>query len=393
MISAKKRFIGIFISIILVIALAIPVFASAGMEASKENDEKIILFLNEESGKDTNDGISEEKAVKSLKRIKELFKEKVKEIEENADVKAEDVLKTIVVCSDEQNEEIKEKLKDEDIDITSLEEYEKSKEEQEISPTPDEQEDDKNQTSPTPSMDPVVTENPTVTPTNNPTSAPTENPTVIPSTNPTVSPTVNPTVNPDKNTAIDSTDKEADKDAVSDKDKVTESEISPQDVENDEAIEVQSISDANTEETVSDTATAQINEAANQPAVMNEISAEAINEQAIQAEAANTSALRSIPGRDIVGRGTTKQRTQTASAVTSNTQTSYNNSVTPTATTLVKGGNVQTGNEDNVLVYTVCACLSICALVCIALLTVESKRKANNLKIKEEIEKFSDSIK
>ncbi len=394
MILTNKKFIGIFISIILVIGLALPVFASAGLEVTKENGEKIVLFLNEESGKDSNDGITEEKAVKSLKKIKELFEEKIKEIKEDIDIQDEDVLKTIVVCSDELNEETKEKLKDEDIDVLTFEEYEKLKEEQEVTPAPEQKDEDKKETSPTPSIAPAVTEEPTVTPTADPSvtpsvsQGPTAEPSVTPSISegPTAEPTVNPTVQPDKKTFKDNTDKNTN-------DEITGSEITPQAVEEDETVEAQNLSEKNTEEVTSDTATAQVNETAGQIAVMNDINAEAVNEQAVQAEAVNTTVLRSLPGRDLVGHGTTKTKTQSTAAATVNKQTTYNNSVTPTATTLAKGGSVQTGNEDNVLVYTVCACLSLCALVFAVLLSIEGKRRANNSMFKEEIEKFKDSIK
>lgn len=388
MISTKKKFIGIFISIILVIGLAIPVFASAGVEVTKEDNENIILYLNEENGKDTNEGISAEKAVKSLKKIKELFEEKIKEMHENADV-LEDISKTIVVCSDKLDEKTTEKLKDEDIDVLTLDEYEKAKENNEATPVPDEksENEDKDDISPTPSSNPIITENPTLTPTVEPTTVPSISP------EPTVEPTVNPDADHNRKTITENTDKESNKDSYNDSDEIAESEINCQAVEENETIEAQNVSDKNTEAEVSDTATAQINEAANQPAVMSDISTEAVNDQAVQAEAVNTGILRSLPGRDLVGHGTTKKRTQSTSAVTSNNQTTYNNSVTPTATTLAKGGSVQTGNEDNVLVYTVCACLSICALVFVGLLSVERKRRANNLKMKEKVEKFKDSIK
>lgn len=396
MISTKKGFIGIFISIILVIGLAIPVFASAGAEENKEEDKSIVLFFNEEGGKDTNDGTSKEKAVKSLKKIKELFEEKTKEIielNESEDVKEEDIIKTIVVCSKELDEQTTEKLKNEDIAVLTADEYEKKKQEQETEPTPDEKNEDKSENSPENDNEPAITETPTATPTAEPSVTPavSAGPNIEPSATPAVSadPTVNPTVHPNKKTLKEINNKNTENNNA----EISESEISCQAVEENEKVEAQDISDENTEGSADDTETAQADETVNQPAVMNEISAEAVNEQAIHSEAASTSVLRSIPGRDLVGHGTTKTTIQPAAAVTSNKQTTYNNSVTPTATTLVKGGNVQTGNEDNVLIYTVCVCLSICALVLVGLMSVERKRRVNNLKFKEEIEKFKNSIK
>ncbi len=396
MISTKKGFIGIFISIILVIGLAIPVFASAGVEENKEEDKSIVLFFNEEGGKDTNDGVSKEKAVKSLKKIKELFEEKTKEIielNESEDVKEEDIIKTIVVCSNELDEQTTEKLKDEDIAVLTADEYEKKKQEQETESTPDVKNEDKSENSPENDNEPATTEIPTETPTVEPSVTPvvSAGPTIEPSATPAVSAdlTVNPTAHPNKKTLKEINNKNTENNNA----EISESEISCQAVEENEKVEVQDISDKNTEDSADDTETAQADETVNQPAVMNEISAEAVNEQAIHSEAASTSILRSIPGRDLVGHGTTKTTIQPAAAVTSNKQTTYNNSVTPTATTLVKGGNVQTGNEDNVLIYTICACLSICALVLVALMSVERKRRVNNLKYKEKIENFKNSIK
>ncbi len=438
----NKRVLGVMISLLLIMTLSIPVFASGSAQAESDKKNEITVFLNEKDGKDKNDGLSEEKAVKTVDKVVEIFDDKLDELLENEEIDEEDLdeslIKKLVVCGDGKLSKEAEKLiKEEKIEKTTIEEYKKSLEpavtptaeptaEPTVTPTAE--------PTVTPTTEPTVTPTaapttePTVTPTKEPTVAPTgepeekptvtptgepeEKPTVTPTGEPAAEPTVTPTAAPGKEPTSEPTEipsKEAGNIAAAKplippamlmapqiKDSINTIALpnpdasNANDVENDNADALKENDDS--AEEVSETMTAALEASPKMPDAVKDMEATATaDDNGVQP----ASVLRAIPGRDLVGHGTTTVNKKPSSSA--NVQTGsgrvYNNSVTPVAPSVSKGGNVQTGNSNNALVYAVCVCLSLAAAVLIRFVAADKKRRENMLKIKQEMEDFRNSCK
>lgn len=448
----NKRVLGVMISLLLIMTLSIPVFASGSTQAESDKKNEITVFLNEKDGKDKNDGLSEEKAVKTVDKAVEIFYDKLDELLEKEEIDEEELdkslIKKLVVCGEgELSKEAEKLIKEEKIEKTTLEEYKKSLESA-VTPTVE------------PTAEPTVT--PTVTPTTEPTVTPTAAPTTEPTVTPTTEPTVTPTGEPEEKPTVTPTGKPATEQAATptgepeEKPTVTptgepaaeptttptaapgkEPTAEPTEIPSEEAGNIAAakplippamlmapqIKDSINTITLPnpDASNANTNDAENNnedSLKKNDESAEEVSETmtaALEAspkmldtikdtEATATaddngvqpaSVLRAIPGRDLVGHGTTTVNKKPSSSA--NVQTGsgrvYNNSVTPVAPSVSKGGNVQTGNSDNALVYAVCVCLSLAAAVLIRFVAADKKRRENMLKIKQEMKDFRNSCK
>ncbi|MCI5569425.1 MAG: hypothetical protein MR372_06155, partial [Lachnospiraceae bacterium] len=127
----NKRVLGVMISLLLIMTLSIPVFASGSAQAESDKKNEITVFLNEKDGKDKNDGLSEEKSVKTVDKAIEIFDDKLDELIENEEIDEEEIdeslIKKLVVCGDGKLSKEAEKLiKEEKIEKTTIEEYKKS---------------------------------------------------------------------------------------------------------------------------------------------------------------------------------------------------------------------------------------------------------------------------
>ena len=127
----NKRVLGVMISLLLIMTLSIPVFASGSTQAESDKKNEIMVFLNEKDGKDKNDGLSEEKAVKTVDKAVEIFDDKLDELLEKEEIDEEELdeslIKKLVVCGDGKLSKEAEKLiKEEKIEKTTIEEYKKS---------------------------------------------------------------------------------------------------------------------------------------------------------------------------------------------------------------------------------------------------------------------------
>lgn len=438
----NKRVLGVMISLLLIMTLSIPVFASGSAQAESDKKNEITVFLNEKDGKDKNDGLSEEKSVKTVDKAVEIFDDKLDELIENEEIDEEEIdeslIKKLVVCGDGKLSKEAEKLiKDEKIEKTTLEEYKKSLEPA-LTPTAE--------PTVTPTAEPTVTPTvaptiePTVTPTTEPTVAPTgepeEKPTVTPTGKPATEPTVTPTGGPEKKPTVTPTGEPATEQAATptvapgkeptaepteipseEAGNIAEAKplippamlMAPQikdsintialpnhdasnanDVENDNTDALKENDDS--AEEVSETMTAALEASPKMPDAVKDMEATAAaDDNGVQP----ASVLRAIPGRDLVGHGTTtvNKKPSTSTNVQTGAGRVYNNSVTPVAPSVSKGGNVQTGNSDNALVYAVCVCLSLAAAVLIRFVAADKKRRENMLKIKQEMEDFRNSCK
>lgn len=432
----NKRVLGVMISLLLIMTLSIPVFASGSAQAESDKKNEITVFLNEKDGKDKNDGLSEEKSVKTVDKAIEIFDDKLDELIENEEIDEEEIdeslIKKLVVCGDGKLSKEAEKLiKEEKIEKTTIEEYKKSLEpaltptaeptaEPIVTPT----------TEPkvTPTTEPTVAptgepeEKPTVTPTGKPateqaatpTGEPEEKPTVAPTGEPAAEPTITPTAAPGKEPTAEPTEipsEEAGNIAAAKPLIPPAMLMAPQikDSINTIALPNPDASNANTNdeennnedslkkndesaEEVSETMTAALEAS---PKMLDTIKDTEATATADDNGVQPASVLRAIPGRDLVGHGTTTVNKKPSSSA--NVQTGsgrvYNNSVTPVAPSVSKGGNVQTGNSDNALVYAVCVCLSLAAAVLIRFVAADKKRRENMLKIKQEMEDFRNSCK
>ena len=436
----NKRVLGVMISLLLIMTLSITVFASGSAQTEGDKKNEITVFLNEKDGKDKNDGLSEEKSVKTVDKAVEIFDDKLDELLENEEIDEEEIdeslIKKLVVCGDGKLSKEAEKLiKEEKIEKTTIEEYKKSLEPA-LTPTAE----------PTaePTVTPTVTPTtePTVTPTTEPTVAPTgepeEKPTVTPTGKPATEPTVTPTGGPEEKPTVTPTGEPATeqaatptvapgKEPTAEPTEIPSEEagniaaakpimppamlMAPQikDSINTIALPNPDASNANTNdaennnedslkkndesaEEVSETMTAALEASPKMPDTIKDTEATATaDDNGVQP----ASVLRAIPGRDLVGHGTTSVNKKPSSSA--NVQTGsgrvYNNSVTPVAPSVSKGGNVQTGNSDNALVYAVCVCLSLAAAVLIRFVAADKKRRENMLKIKQEMEDFRNSCK
>ena len=436
----NKRVLGVMISLLLIMTLSIPVFASGSAQAESDKKNEITVFLNEKDGKDKNDGLSEEKSVKTVDKAIEIFDDKLDELIENEEIGEEEIdeslIKKLVVCGDGKLSKEAEKLiKDEKIEKTTLEEYKKSLEPA-LTPTAE------------PTAEPTVT--PTAVPTTEPTVMPTTEPTVAPTGEPEEKPTVTPTGKPATEQAATPTGGSEEKPTVTPTgEPATEQAATPtvalgkeptaepteipseeagniaaakpiippamlmapqiKDSINTIALPNPDASNANTNdeennnedslkkndesaEEVSETMTAALEASPKMPDTIKDTEAvAAADDNGVQP----ASVLRAIPGRDLVGHGTTTVNKKPSSSA--NVQTGsgrvYNNSVTPVAPSVSKGGNVQTGNSNNALVYAVCVCLSLAAAVLIRFVAADKKRRENMLKIKQEMEDFRNSCK
>lgn len=407
----NKRVLGVMISLLLIMTLSIPVFASGSVQAESDKKNEITVFLNEKDGKDKNDGLSEEKSVKTVDKAIEIFDDKLDELIENEEID-ESLIKKLVVCGDGKLSKEAEKLiKEEKIEKTTIEEYKKSLEPA-LTPTAE------------PTAEPTVTPTaapttePTVTPTTEPTVAPTgepeEKPTVTPTGEPATEQAATPTVAPGKEPTAEPTEipsEEAGNIAAAKPLIPPAMLMAPQikDSINTIALPNPDASNANTNdeennnedslkkndesvEEVSETMTAALEASPKMPDAVKDTEATATaDDNGVQP----ASVLRAIPGRDLVGHGTTTVNKKPSSSANIQTGSGrvYNNSVTPVAPSVSKGGNVQTGNSDNALVYAVCVCLSLAAAVLIRFVAVDKKRRENMLKIKQEMEDFRNSCK
>ncbi|MGI6042170.1 MAG: hypothetical protein ACOYBH_08120 [Candidatus Alectryocaccobium sp.] len=431
----NKRVLGVMISLLLIMTLSIPVFASGSVQAESDKKNEITVFLNEKDGKDKNDGLSEEKSVKTVDKAIEIFDDKLDELIENEEID-ESLIKKLVVCGDGKLSKEAEKLiKEEKIEKTTIEEYKKSLEPA-LTPTAE------------PTAEPTVTPTaapttePTVTPTTEPTVAPTgepeEKPTVTPTGKPATEPTVTPTGGPEEKPTVTPTGEPATeqaatptvapgKEPTAEPTEIPSEEagniaaakplippamlMAPQikDSINTIALPNPDASNANTNdeennnedslkkndesvEEVSETMTAALEASPKMPDAVKDTEATATaDDNGVQP----ASVLRAIPGRDLVGHGTTTVNKKPSSSANIQTGSGrvYNNSVTPVAPSVSKGGNVQTGNSDNALVYAVCVCLSLAAAVLIRFVAADKKRRENMLKIKQEMEDFRNSCK
>ena len=424
----NKRVLGVMISLLLIMTFSIPVFASGSTQAESDKKNEITVFLNEKDGKDKNDGLSEEKAVKTVDKAVEIFDDKLDELLENEEIDEEEVdeslIKKLVVCGEGKLSKEAEKLiKEEKIEKTTIEEYKKSLEPA-ATPTAE------------PTAEPTVTPTtePTVTPTTEPTVTPTTEPTVAPTGEPEEKPTVTPTGKPATEQAATPTGEPEEKPTVT---PTGEPTAEPTEIPSEEAGNIAAAkplippamlmapqikdsintialpnlnaSDANTNDAENDNADAlkENDESAEEASETMTAALEASPKMLdtikdTEATAATddngvqpASVLRAIPGRDLVGHGTTTVNKKPSSSA--NVQTGsgrvYNNSVTPVAPSVSKGGNVQTGNSNNALVYTVCICLSLAAAVLIRIVAADKKRREDMLKIKQEMEDFRNSCK
>lgn len=432
----NKRVLGVMISLLLIMTLSIPVFASGSTQAESDKKNEITVFLNEKDGKDKNDGLSEEKAVKTVDKAVEIFDDKLDELLEKEEIDEEELdkslIKKLVVCGEgELSKEAEKLIKEEKIEKTTIEEYKKSLEPA-ATPTAE------------PTAEPTVTPTtePTVTPTTEPTVAPTgepeEKPTVTPTVKPAIEPTVTPTGEPEEKPTVTPTGEPAaeptitptaapGKEPTAEPTEIPSEEagniaaakplippamlMAPQikDSINTIALPNPDASNANTNdeennnedslkkndesaEEVSETMTAALEAS---PKMLDTIKDTEATATADDNGVQPASVLRAIPGRDLVGHGTTTVNKKPSSSA--NVQTGsgrvYNNSVTPVAPSVSKGGNVQTGNSDNALVYAVCVCLSLAAAVLIRFVAADKKRRENMLKIKQEMEDFRNSCK
>ena len=436
----NKRVLGVMISLLLIMTLSIPVFASGSAQTEGDKKNEITVFLNEKDGKDKNDGLSEEKSVKTVDKAVEIFDDKLDELLENEEIDEEEIdeslIKKLVVCGDGKLSKEAEKLiKEEKIEKTTIEEYKKSLESA-VTPTVE----------PTaePTVTPTVTPTtePTVTPTTEPTVAPTgepeEKPTVTPTGEPATEPTVTPTGGPEEKPTVTPTGEPATEQAATPtvapgKEPTSEPTETPseeagniaaakplippamlmapqiKDSINTITLPNHDASNANTNdeennnedslkkndesaEEVSETMTAALEASPKMPDAIKDTEATAAaDDNGVQP----ASVLRAIPGRDLVGHGTTtvNKKPSTSTNVQTGAGRVYNNSVTPVAPSVSKGGNVQTGNSDNALVYAVCVCLSLAAAVLIRFVAADKKRRENMLKIKQEMEDFRNSCK
>ena len=428
------------ISLLLIMTLSIPVFASGSAQAESDKKNEITVFLNEKDGKDKNDGLSEEKSVKTVDKAIEIFDDKLDELIENEEIDEEEIdeslIKKLVVCGDGKLSKEAEKLiKEEKIEKTTLEEYKKSLESA-VTPTAEPTAEPTVTPTAAPTTEPTVTptteptvaptgepeEKPTVTPTGKPateqaatpTGGPEEKPTVTPTGEPATEQAATPTVAPGKEPTSEPTEipsEEAGNIAAAKpimppamlmapqiKDSINTialpnpdaSNANANDVENDNADALKENDDS--AEEVSETMTAALEASPKMPDTIKDTEATAAaDDNGVQP----TSVLRAIPGRDLVGHGTTTVNKKPSSSA--NVQTGsgrvYNNSVTPVAPSVSKGGNVQTGNSDNALVYAVCVCLSLAAAVLIRFVAADKKRRENMLKIKQEMKDFRNSCK
>ena len=408
----NKRVLGVMISLLLIMTLSIPVFASGSTQAESDKKNEITVFLNEKDGKDKNDGLSEEKAVKTVDKAVEIFDDKFDELLEKEEIDEEELdeslIKKLVVCVEGKlSKEADKLIKEEKIEKTTIEEYKKSLEPA-ATPTAE------------PTAEPTVTPTtePTVTPTTEPTAAPTgepeEKPTVTPTGEPAAEPTTTPTAAPGKELTAEPTEipsEEAGNIAAAKplippamlmapqiKDSINTialpnlnaSDTNTKDAENDNADALKE-NDESAEE-ASETITAALEASPKMPDTIKDTEATAAtDDNGVQP----ASVLRAIPGRDLVGHGTTTVNKKPSSSA--NVQTGsgivYNNSVTPVAPSVSKGGNVQTGNSNNALVYAVCVCLSLAAAVLIRIVAADKKRKEDMLKIQKEMEDFRNSCK
>ena len=420
----NKRVLGVMISLMLIMTLSIPVFASGSTQAESDKKNEITVFLNEKDGKDKNDGLSEEKAVKTVDKAVEIFDDKLDELLENEEIDEEELdeslIKKLVVCGEGKLSKEAEKLiKEEKIEKTTIEEYKKS-----LEPAATPTAEPTAEPTVTPTTEPTVTPTaapttePTVTPTTAPTVAPTgepeEKPTVTPTGEPAAEPTTTPTAAPGKEPTAEPTEipsEEAGNIAAAKplippamlmapqiKDSINTialpnpnaSDANKNDAENDNADALKE-NDESAEE-ASETMTAALEASPKMLDTIKDTEATAsTDDNGVQP----ASVLRAIPGRDLVGHGTTTVNKKPSSSA--NVQTGsgrvYNNSVTPVAPSVSKGGNVQTGNSDNALVYTVCVCLSLAAAVLIRIVAADKKRREDMLKIKQEMEDFRNSCK
>ena len=436
----NKRVLGVMISLLLIMTLSIPVFASGSAQAESDKKNEITVFLNEKDGKDKNDGLSEEKSVKTVDKAIEIFDDKLDELIENEEIDEEEIdeslIKKLVVCGDGKLSKEAEKLiKDEKIEKTTLEEYKKSLEPA-LTPTAEPTAEPTVTPTAAPTTEPAVTptteptvaptgepeEKPTVTPTGKPateqaatpTGGPEEKPTVTPTGEPATEQAATPTVAPGKEPNAEPTETPSEGAgsiaaakpimppamlmAPQIKDSINTialpnpdaSKANTNDAENDNADALKENDDS--AEEVSETMTAALEASPKMPDTIKDTEAvAAADDNGVQP----ASVLRAIPGRDLVGHGTTTVNKKPSSSA--NVQTGsgrvYNNSVTPVAPSVSKGGNVQTGNSNNALVYAVCVCLSLAAAVLIRFVAADKKRRENMLKIKQEMEDFRNSCK
>lgn len=436
----NKRVLGVMISLLLIMTLSIPVFASGSAQAESDKKNEITVFLNEKDGKDKNDGLSEEKSVKTVDKAIEIFDDKLDELIENEEIDEEEIdeslIKKLVVCGDGKLSKEAEKLiKEEKIEKTTIEEYKKSLEPA-LTPTAEPTAEPIVTPTAAPTTEPKVTptteptvaptgepeEKPTVTPTGKPateqaatpTGEPEEKPTVAPTGEPAAEPTITPTAAPGKEPTAEPTEipsEEAGNIAAAKPLIPPAMLMAPQikDSINTIALPNPDASNANTNdeennnedslkkndesaEEVSETMTAALEAS---PKMLDTIKDTEATATADDNGVQPASVLRAIPGRDLVGHGTTTVNKKPSSSA--NVQTGsgrvYNNSVTPVAPSVSKGGNVQTGNSDNALVYAVCVCLSLAAAVLIRFVAADKKRRENMLKIKQEMEDFRNSCK
>ena len=432
----NKRILGVMISLMLIMTLSIPVFASGSAQTEGDKKNEITVFLNEKDGKDKNDGLSEEKSVKTVDKAVEIFDGKLDELLENEEIDEEEIdenlIKKLVVCGDGKLSKEAEKLiKEEKIEKTTIEEYKKSLESA-VTPTAE----PTAEPTVTPTTEPTVT--PTAAPTTEPTVTPTKESTVAPTGEPEEKPTVTPTGEPEEKPTVTPTGEPAaeptvtptaapGKEPTSEPTEIPSEEagniaaakplippamlMAPQikdsintialpnpdalnantnDAENDNADALKENDESAKE--VSETMTAALEASPKMPDTIKDTEATATaDDNGVQP----ASVLRAIPGRDLVGHGTTTVNKKPSSSA--NVQTGsgrvYNNSVTPVAPSVSKGGNVQTGNSDNALVYTVCVCLSLAAAVLIRIVAADKKRREDMLKIKQEMEDFRNSCK